>query len=198
MKTWRLWAAAAAGVAVFVGGLWIGTRLGSGFGAPAGQRLQPTANLLRQVQALAQLVTVQYVVEKVVLMEDVKWYGENRVLLLAQGIVKAGVDLDQLQPSDLSVSGRRVRLRLPPAQITDTYLNDAETRVIERETGLWRVFDKNLEQSARQAALEDIRRAARRNGILRDAEVRAREQLTALFRQLGYEEVEITADQPGA
>lgn len=197
MKSWRVWAAALLILAGFAGGLFVGGQLLRGSGAPGRYQLQPTANLLRQVRALTHLVTVQYVVEKVVVLEDVKWYGENRVLLLAHGIVKAGVDLEQLKPADLSVTGRTVRLRLPPPQITDAYLDDTQTRVIERETGLLRVFDKDLEQKARQAALDEIRRAARRGGILLDAEARAREQLTALFRLLGYEEVDIAGGGPG-
>jgi len=36
------------------------------------------------------------VLEKVVILEDAKWYGENRVLLLAHGIVKAGMDLKRV------------------------------------------------------------------------------------------------------
>src|SRR5882724_5049724 len=79
-----------------------------------------TATVLRQVQSLSQLVTVKYVMEKVVVLEDVKWFGENRVLMVAHGIVKAGVDFSQLKPEDVKVSGSNVTIRLPPAQIMDT------------------------------------------------------------------------------
>jgi len=176
---------------IFVGGLFLGFKFPAWFGSGGGLKIHNTATLLRQVQSLSQLVTVKYVVEKVVLLEDVKWYGDNRVLLLAHGVVKAGVDFSQLQPGDLEVSGRRVTVRLSPAQITDVYLDEAETQVVERETGILRAFDKNLEQVARQTALDDIRRAARRSGILKDAEDRARDQLTGLFRQLGFEDIEV-------
>ncbi len=178
-------------VLLFAGGLFLGFRLPAWLGLGGGPRVYPTANLLQQVQTLSQFVTVKYVLEKVVLLEDVKWYGENRVLLLAHGIVKAGVDLGELKPEDLRIVGRRAVLRLPPAQIVDVYLDDTQTRVVERETGLLRAFDKNLEQNARQTALEEIRLAARRSGILKDADERARDQLTTLLRQLGYEQVEV-------
>jgi len=177
-------------VLVFGGGLFLGFKLPSWIGWGGGVRVYTNAALLQQVQTLSQLVTVKYVIEKAVVIEDVKWYGENRVLLLAQGVVKAGVDLSQLKPEDVSVSGKRVRLRLPPPRITDVYLDETQTRVVERETGLLRAFDKNLEQTARQTALDDIGRAARRSGILKDAEERTRSQLTELFRQLGCEQVE--------
>jgi hypothetical protein len=47
-----------------------------------------------------------------------------------------------------------------------------------------------LEQTARQNAIDDIRRAARLGGIAKDADQRAREQLKQLFQQLGFQQVE--------
>lgn len=171
-------------------GIFLGVLLPRVLGLGSGSRMYNTATLLRQVQTLSQLVTVQYVMEKVVVAEDVKWFGENRVLMVAHGIVKAGIDLSRLEPGDLKVSGKAIVIKLPPPQITDTYLDDKETRIIERSTGLLRAFDKDLEQSVRQNAVADINRAARNGGILKDAETRARAQLTNLFRQMGFEKVE--------
>lgn len=153
-----------------------------------------TATVLRQVQTLSQLVTVKYVMEKVVIFEDVKWYpgGDSRVLLVAHGIVKAGVDFDKVKLEDVQLTGKKITIKLPPAQITDCYLDDSQTQVVERTTGLLRTFDKDLEQTARKIAVDDIRRGARSAGILKDADERARAQLEKLFQQMGLE-VELVA-----
>ena len=143
--------------------------------------------MLKRVQTLSELVTVKYVLEKVVILEDIKWYGENRVLLVAHGVVKAGVDLQEIKPEDVRVDDKKVLVKLPPARITDVYLDDKKTRVVDRTTGLLRAFDKDLEQSARRQAVEDLSISARVNGINGDAEERARLQLTNLFHQLGLE-----------
>lgn len=169
----------------------IGAWLGRSFWPRPLERLWSTATIVRQVQGLSQLVTVKYVLEKVVILEDVKWYGESRVLLVAHGIAKAGVDLGQLRQEDLSVQGRRIRVQVPPVMITDVYLDEHKTQVVERSTGLLRLFDKDLEQNARRQAIDDIRRAARSSGILDDAEERVRLQLQHLFGQMGFEEVEL-------
>ncbi len=171
-----------AGVALFVALLWVPLPLP---GAPP--RIQNTATMLKRVQTLSELVTVKYVLEKVVILEDVKWYGENRVLLVAHGVVKAGVDLQEIKPEDVRVDDKKVVVKLPPARITDVYLDDKKTRVVDRTTGLLRAFDKDLEQSARRQAVEDLSISARFNGINGDAEERARLQLTNLFHQLGLE-----------
>jgi hypothetical protein len=172
-------------------GLWFGAMALRLIGLGGGPKSYNTATVLQQVQTLSQLVTVKYVMEKVVVLEDVQWYGESRVLLVAHGIVKAGVDFQQMKAEDVRVVGKKISIRLPPAQITDAYLDDRQTRVVERTTGLLRVFDKDLEQTARQNAVADIRRAARASGILKDAEERAQAQVKILFRQMGFEEVEI-------
>ncbi len=167
-----------------------------GFGSKP--RVYNTAALLQQVKTVSELSTVQFVIEKVVILEvppegvlAQMFAGESRVLLLAHGIVKAGIDLGRLQPGDLQVSEHKIVVKLPPAQIMDAYLDDNQTRIIERTTGRFRGFDKDLEQTARQHAIDDIRRSARDSGILKEAEDRARAQLTGLFRQLGFQEVEI-------
>ncbi|HEX7652501.1 MAG TPA: DUF4230 domain-containing protein, partial [Verrucomicrobiae bacterium] len=67
---------------------------------------------------------------------------------------------------------------------------DKASQVIDHSTGLLRMFDKDLEQTARQNAVDDIARAARKAGILDDAEKRARLELTNLLKQAGFESVD--------
>ena len=174
--------AIAMGVALFIALLLVRP---PAIGAPP--KIQSTATIVQQVQTLSELVTVKYVLEKVVILDDIKWYGENRVLLVAHGIVKAGVDLQEIKPEDVRVEDKKILLKLPRARITDVYLDDQKTRVVDRSTGLLRAFDKDLEQNARRQAVEDLRIAARSNRIYEDAEERARLQLANLFHQLGYE-----------
>jgi hypothetical protein len=157
------------------------------FGLFSGNSRPTPATLLRQVQTLSQLVTVKYVLEKVVDVRDVKWFGENRVLLVAQGVVKAGINLDNLKPGDLEVSDQKILLTLPHPAITDVYLDDQHTQVLERTTGTLRAFDKDLEQNARKEAVDSLRVLALDNGILKEAQDRAKIQLTNLFHQMGFD-----------
>ncbi len=175
---------------IFAFGLFLGKVLPGGIPAPP-PKIANTATILRQIQTLSELVTVKYVMERVVQLEDVKWYGENKVVLVAHGIAKAGIDLSKVRDTDIQISENKIRLKLPMPQITDVYLDEKETRILERSTGIMRSFDKELEQSARVQAVDDLGRLARSHGILKDAEERARQQLGNLFKQLGFAEVEI-------
>src|SRR5262245_3139082 len=187
MQKLRVVLALIAVAVVFLLGIWLGIFAPRFIMGGSGPKAMNSATVLRQVQTLSQLVTVKYVMEKVVVMEDVKWFGDNRVLLVANGVVKAGVNFDQLKPEDLQVSEKKISIRLPVPQITDAYLDERQTRVIERTTGLLRTFDKDLEQNARQIAVDDIRRAARTARIIKDADDRAQAQIKNLFGQMGLE-----------
>jgi hypothetical protein len=149
-----------------------------------------TTSIIKQIQTLSQFVTVKYVIENVVVAEDAKWYGDNRVLLVAHGIVKAGINLERIQPGDITVTGKKLKMKLPGAGITDVYLDEHRTQVLERTTGLMRAFDKDLEQNARREALQKLSRSAYETGIIKDAEDRARTQLGNLFSQLGFDDVQ--------
>jgi hypothetical protein len=192
---------AAAVVALFLVGVYFGSRLPRLFGGGA-RRAYDTPMLLQQVQTLSDLVTVKYVLEKVEVWDDPPpavlslFSGDNRILLLAQGTVKAGIDLSQIKPGDVEVHDKSIRIRLPSAQVTDCYLNDKETKVIERSTGLFRSFDKDLEQKIRNTVLDDMRRDALRGGIRAEADERARKQLASFFTMMGFEKVEFLLSGP--
>jgi hypothetical protein len=184
-------------VALFFVGVYLGSRLPRLFGRGGATRTYNTPVMLQQVQTLSDLVTVKYVLERVEVWDDppaglVSQFvaGDNRILLLAHGVVKAGVDLGKLKPEDLKIEGKTIWINLPSAHITDAYLDDKETKVIERTTGFLRTFDKDLEQNIRRTAVQDLRLAAGRGGILRDADERARTQLAKFFTLMGFEKVE--------
>jgi hypothetical protein len=178
--------------------LWVGLKIGRHFSSQGPRRMYDTPVLLQQVQTLSELVTVKYVVEKIEIWDDPPsgWRqfvaGDNRILLLARGVVKAGVDFSKLKPNDIKVQGKTIWINLPPARITDAYLDDKETKVIERTTGFLRSFDKDLEQNVRLTAVNDMRQSASRGGIVKDANDRARAQLVSFFRLMGFERVEFS------
>jgi hypothetical protein len=181
---------------IFGSGFLVGILLPKWAGTRPAPKAYNTAVVLTQVQTLSELVTVKYVMEKVQVLVDPpsglrSLFPDNtKVILIAHGVVKAGLELNRIKPEDIKISGKKIIVRLPPARITDVYLDEKQTQVLEHDTGFLRPFNKDLEQVARQNAVDDIGRAARQEGILKDAEERARGQLTSLFHQLGFDQIE--------
>lgn len=163
-----------------------------------GARFANTPSVVVQIQSLSELVTVKYVIEKVIFAETPatnlidRLRGSDKIILLGHGIVKAGVDLSQVKPADVEVNGTRIRVALPPSIVTDGYLDENATQVLDRQAGfILRPFNQKLEQQARQEARNEIVRSARQSGIEREANQRAVEQLTRFLQSLGYTEVDI-------
>ena len=155
-------------------------------------RIADTPAIVTQIQALSQLVTVKYVFEKVIQLDDVKWYGQNRLLMVAHGVAKAGVDLQKVTPADVKMREGQLTLSLPKPQLLDVYLDEKRTEVVERSTGILREFDQQMEQDARRQAVDQIKVAVRDSGILKDAEERARIQISGLLLRGGFSEVEVS------
>ena len=176
----------------FLVGIGVVFLLGGLNGLLSRQTLTPTRMMVTQIQTLSELVTVKYLVEKVVKLEaEPSVLGRDRIILLTHAVVKAGVDLAGIKPEDVKASGSKVTLILPPARITDCYLDEKRTEVWEHLTAFWRKFDEKLEQNARRQALDEIRLAAGEQGIQKEALEKAKLQLGAFLRSLGYTEVEI-------
>ena len=172
-------------LAVFFGaGLWVGS-----------PRRADSPVLLREVQELSELVTVKYVMSHVMTKEKVTWLGTDQILLVAQGVVKAGVDLRRMKEEDLRVVGKSVSIRLPRAEVTDNYLVEKYTYVYDRRTGLLVKPERTLEGEARREALSQMLIAAHESGIHKEAETRAREMVAGLLRQLGFEKVDVEVDR---
>jgi hypothetical protein len=149
--------------------------------------------IIREVRSLARLETIQFTVEKVITAEvgqgDFAFLFEDRLLLVAHGVVIAGIDLEKLKPEDLWLEGGVLNVRLPDAEVFIATLDNDKTYVYERDTGILRKPIQDLETLARQAAEKEIRSAAIGDGILTIAEQNAESYLTRLFIALGYTDV---------
>ncbi len=156
--------------------------------------------VIKQIQSLNRLETAQFTIEKVI---DAGTNGNifqqflfgDKLLLIAQGDVIAGVDMAKVKEKDIQIDNNAIRLTLPSPEILIATLNNDQTRVYDRRTGLLTKGDKDLEAKAREQATKIIRKAACDGHILDTASVNARSQLTALLKSLGFETVIVTIPQ---
>jgi hypothetical protein len=184
---------------LFVGlAVWLSTGVGLlrlvGLGS-GGTRFnvdQPT--VVRQIQRLQRLETVSYTMDKIIGGERdnpylPKFLAGDRILLVVHGEVVAGVDLGNIQGNAVSVQGHKISLRLPPAEVFSTRIDNAKSKVYSRDTGLFSSPDPNLESEVRQEAERQLRQSAVIDGILKSADQNARNTVTGLLQGLGFTEV---------
>ncbi|HSP34179.1 MAG TPA: DUF4230 domain-containing protein [Thermoanaerobaculia bacterium] len=123
--------------------------------------------------------------------------GGDELTFLAVGDVIAGVDLSLLNRDDVwRQPDGTIVMRLPQAQVLVTRVDNRESRVINRKTGLLRREDINLESRARQRAEAEIRNESMRKGILNMATQNAEAKLADFLHTLGFQKVSFVTRGP--
>jgi hypothetical protein len=149
------------------------------------------------IQRLGHLATVRFN-ESVVITKESGGEGIRQLLtgekliLVAQGDVEAGIDFSALDRIDVRVSDESVNIDLPEPQILSASLNEKETRVYDREIGLMpRISPSDdLAEEALDEAQDRLREATLEDGILDHVERNAEDSIRAFVTSLGFEEVE--------
>ncbi len=164
------------------------------------QVLNPTPTILpdpmtviHDVRSLARLETIEYSIEKVIKADSGQqelWilFGD-KLIFVAHGNVIAGVDLAKLSPEDLWVDAGALYVRLPEPEVFVATLDNDKSYVYDRDTGIFTKGNVDLETLARQAAEDEIEKAALEDGILDQARTNAEYYLLRLFQTLGYPQV---------
>jgi hypothetical protein len=154
---------------------------------------------INEVRALARLETIQYSVEKVITGETgggtFKSLFGDKILFVGHGKVIAGIDMQKLQPQDMRFDNGVLTVKLPPAEVFITALDNEKSYVYDRDTGILAKPDINLETLVRQRAEEEILKAAIEDGILQQAQTNAEAYLFKFFAALGYPNTIFVNDQ---
>jgi len=154
---------------------------------------QPT--VVTEIRRLSRLESVAYTMDKMVSGDREgrilpAFLTGDKILLEVHGEAIAGVDLGQLTPDDVHVSGKTVHVHLPPAQIFTVALDDQKTHVYSRSTGILVPVDPSLEGEVRAQAVENLRESALQAGILPKAQQNACVTVTKLLLGLGFEQAD--------
>jgi hypothetical protein len=150
--------------------------------------------VLMQVQKLARLETARYRGQAIVKGDTSSGFfpafvAGDRLVFVGHGEVVAGVDLAKMQEGDVTVKDNVATVKLPAAEIFHTRLDNAQSEVFERQTGIFSQPDRDLESKTRLEAENRILQAATESGLLKNADLGAREALQKHLMMLGFKEV---------
>lgn len=158
------------------------------------------ASVVKEIQSLGNLETASFTIEKIVeagqqgnVFQDIL-YGD-RILLIANGKVIAGVNLNQINKDNVSVNGDRLSVTLPAPVILNSSLDNSKTTVYDRTQGFLNRGSKNLETEARTSAEASIRQGACDAGILIEARDNAIVRIKQLFQFVGFTTVDVIIPQ---
>jgi len=109
---------------------------------------------------------------------------------LAVGDVIAGIDLSSLRREDVRMEpDGTLILKLPPPQVLVTRVDNRESHVMSRKTGMFRKQDINLESRARAYAEAGIRSEAIARGILPLASSNGEKKLGEFLHTVGFQKI---------
>lgn len=162
------------------------------------------AAVVQRITELSRLETASYTIQTVIDVQQSQgnpifdFFAGDALLLIAKGTVIAGVDMDMITSDDVTVSpdGRSLTLRLPPAQIFSTVLDNEATRVYNRSRGVFAPENRDLETLARQQAEREILQAACEDGILIKATNQAQQAMVQFLGLLEGVEVNVVPSSP--
>ncbi len=182
-------------VAFLVGGA-VGTW--NPFGGTPYTQVGPT--VVDSVRALANLTTVEMVeyttIEKGNDRGWLNWARGDSIFLFAVARIGAGIDFERVYVENFSVDEDtgEVTVRLPPAEVQFVEVDEDQTTVFDRDTGLFTKGDPQLESDARAVARDVLLQGALEKGILELAEDNAKTTLEEFLEGLGYSEVVFVTD----
>lgn len=161
--------------------------------------VRPTGTVLMSVRDLARLETNELHMEKVIDLTDKqsRLFGlldtTDAVLLIAAGDVTIGLDLTKVGDGDFTIDRDtgQARLVLPAPEILSVRLDEKNTYVYKRTTGLLAERNEHLESKARQEAVKAIEEAARDGAIMEKARKQAERQVRELLEKFGVTKVTV-------
>ena len=158
-----------------------------------------TPVVVKQIQAIAQLVTISAYEELVAdtTVTDTRTIDipllpaiiipspTRKLVIIGKCTTNIGIDMQQLRDGDISGTRDSIRIVLPPAQILDVMINPSDVEVFIEE-GAWdNTAVTNLKNKIRYLAVSD----AMSRGLLAQSERKAIEVLTNFFKGAGYRQV---------
>jgi Protein of unknown function (DUF4230) len=161
--------------------------------------IDTTPVLIKEMKSIAQLMTMSSYDEVVVdssksFSADIPGFSNtnslvdrSQLVIIAQGQIVAGVDLQQLDESKIFIDGDSVSLTLPPAKVLDAIVNPSQYEIFIEEKG-WEPAEVNaIKVRARDKMVE----RSLKQGLLQKADTKARMILENFLRSAGFKRISI-------
>ena len=155
--------------------------------------------LVQRIENIQELSTTVQTIETVVPASAERKIGDlplatTRLLYIARGEIKAGVDLSQLTDADIVVSNNSIEIDLPPAKILDSKIDVNRSRVYDYNRGFLNLgpdVAPQLQTLAQRETLSKMIATACQEGILDNANLKAKEAITQLLMNTDHRQVTV-------
>ncbi|MEL6579967.1 MAG: DUF4230 domain-containing protein, partial [Cyanobacteria bacterium J06621_12] len=123
----------------------------------------------------------------------------TKLLYIARGEIRAGVDLGELTDADIKVTKNRIEITLPPAKILDSKIDVKNSRVYDYNRGFLNLgpdVAPQLQTLAQRKTLVEIVNRACSGDVLKQANMRAKESVIQLLGAAGTKDIVVETTKP--
>ncbi len=160
--------------------------------------------VVKQVQDASDLTTAIFTMEAVVPTQQDATVGglivgSTKLLYIAHGEVRAGIDLSKISVADVQASGDTLTVKLPSPKLLDSKIDVGRSSVYDYNRGalgLGPDVAPQLQSLAQKQALEKITAAACDKGILTQANDRAKLVIGQLLKVPAYKTIAVQVQTP--
>ena len=160
--------------------------------------------VVKQVQDASELTTAIFTMEAVVPTQQDSTVGglvigSTKLLYIAHGEVRAGIDLSKISVADVQAVGETLTVKLPKPKLLDSKIDVGRSSVYDYNRGslgLGPDVAPQLQSLAQKEALEKITTAACDKGILTQANDRAKLVIGQLLKVPAYKTVMVQVQAP--
>lgn len=159
----------------------------------------PGSLIVRQVRDVSELTTATFEMDAVVPVSDKGIIAESKLLYIAHGNVRVGIDLSQFQEKNVQVAGEKITVTLPPLKILGSTLDLEHSSVYSYSRGFLGSGPDvvNLQTQAQREALRRVEEASCRNWLMKTAGERVQKTVEHLLSQvLKDKEIIVKAQLP--
>lgn len=162
----------------------------------------PGSLIVRQVRDVSELTTAMFEMDTVVPVSEKGLIAQSKLLYIAHGNVRVGVDLSEFQADDVQVEGKKISVTLPPLKILDSKLNLEHSSVYSYDRGFlgWGPDVVTLQAQAQRDALKKVEQAACQSWLIKTASDRVQKTVESLLSQVlkdrGYTEIIVKSQLP--
>lgn len=167
--------------------------------SPVVPQVETYTPILQRIKNIQELTTTVQIMETIVPTSADRKFGEfslatTRLLYIARGEIRAGVDLSELKDTDIKVNNQIIEIDLPPAKILDSKIDVNYSRVYDYDRGFLNLgpdVAPQLQTLAQRKTLTKIVNTACNEGILNNANLKAQKTIAQLLKVSGYAQVKV-------
>lgn len=167
-------------------------------------QVETSMPIVEKIRNLQELSTTVQTIETIVPTSAERKLGNlslatTKLLYIARGEIRAGIDLSQLTDSDIKITPDGIEINLPPAKILDSKIDVNHSRVYDYHRGFLNLgpdVAPQLQTLAQRKTLVDIVNTACQADILEQTNIKAKEAIIQLLSHAGHQQIEVKTTAP--